>query len=121
MPEIYYHEDEVFLTNDEVEDSACIPEKRLEVIARYLKQCDRYYSRFQIKTPRSVLSIAAFNLIHTIDSLPYEIPVADVISEVITKICIKIDEIKRLYDEKRTDEALKLQEELGHVLSTITL
>ena len=40
MPEIYYHEDEVFLTNKEVGESACIPEKRIEIIARYLKQCD---------------------------------------------------------------------------------
>lgn len=121
MPECYYHEDEVFLTEEEVEDSAYVPERRIKVIARYLKQCDRYYSDFQIKTPRAVLSIAAFNLIHTIDSLPYEIPVADAISEVITKICVKIDEIKRLYDRKQIDEALKLEEELRHALSTITL
>ena len=28
MPEIYYREDEVFLTNEEVNDSASIPEKK---------------------------------------------------------------------------------------------
>ena len=121
MPEIYYHEDEVFLTNKEVWDSAYVPEKRVKVIARYLKQCDKCYSNFKIKNPRAILSIAAFNLIHTIDSLPYEISSADVISDVITKICVKIDEIKQLYDKEQTDKALKLEEELRHALSAIRL
>ena len=49
MPEIYYREDEVFLTNKEVGESAYVPEKRIEVIARYLKQCDRFYKDFRIK------------------------------------------------------------------------
>jgi len=121
MPEIFYREKEVFLTNKEIWESAYIPEKRIEVIARYLKQCDRLYKDFRIKNPRAVLSIAAFDLIHTIDSLPYEIPSADAISDVINKICTKLVEIKRLYDEKRTDEALKLQEELRKTLSALTL
>ena len=121
MPEVYYHEDEVFLSIEEVEESASIPEKRVEVIARYLRQCDRFYKDFRIKNPKAVLSIAAFNLIHTIDSLPYEISSADVISDVITKICVKIDEIKQLYDKKQTDEALKLEGELRRALSALTL
>ena len=121
MPEIYYHEDEVFLTNEEVNDSASIPEKRIEVIARYLRQCDKFYKDFRIKNPRAVLSIAACNLIHTIDSLPYEISSADVISDAINKICVKIDEIKQLYDKNQTDKALKLEGELRRALSEVTL
>ena len=121
MPEIYYHEDEVFLTNKEVEDSAYVPEKRLKVIVRYLKHCDRCYSDFQIKLPKAVLSIAAFNLIHTIDSLPWDISVADAVGDVITKICTKLAEIKEAYDKKQTDEALKLEEELRNALSAIRL
>jgi len=120
MPECYYRKDEVFLTEEEVQDSAYLPEERIKVIARYLRRCDEYCSDFQIKTPRAVLSIAAFNLIRTIDSLPYEIPVADAISEVITKICVKLNEIKRLYDEKQIDKALEAQEALRRALSTIT-
>ena len=121
MPEIYYHEDEVFLTNKEVGESAYVPEKRLKVIVRYLKHCDRCYSDFQIKLPKAVLSIAAFNLIHTIDSLPWDISVADAVGDVITKICTKLAEIKEAYDKKQTDEALKLEEELRNALSTIRL
>ena len=121
MPEIYYHEDEVFLTNKEVGESAYVPEKRLKVIVRYLKHCDRCYSDFQIKLPKAVLSIAAFNLIHTIDSLPWDISVADAVGDVITKICTKLAEIKEAYDKKQTDEALKLEEELRNALSAIRL
>ena len=121
MPEIYYHEDEVFLTNKEVEDSAYVPEKRLEVIVRYLKRCDRHYSDISIKMPKAVLSIAAFNLIHTIDSLPWDISVADEVNDVITKICTKLAEIKELYDKKQKDKALKLEEELRRALSEVTL
>ena len=121
MPEIYYREDEVFLTNKEVGESAYVPEKRIEVIARYLRQCDRFYKDFRFKTPRAVLSIAAFNLIHTIDSLPYEISSADVISDAINKICTKLADIKELYDKKQKDKALKLEEELKRALSEVTL
>jgi len=121
MPEVYYHEDEVFLTNKEVGESAYVPEKRIEVIARYLRQCDKFYKDFRIKNPRAILSIAAFNLIHTIDSLPYEISSADVISDAINKICVKIDEIKQLYDKNQTDKALKLEGDLRRALSEVTL
>jgi len=121
MPEIYYREDEVFLTNEEVDDSAYVPEKRLEVIVRYLKRCDGWYKDFRIKMPKAVLSIAAFNLIYTIDSLPWDISVADEVSDVINKICTKLAEIKELYDKKQKDKALKLEGELRRALSEVTL
>jgi len=122
MPVVYYHEDEVFLTNKEVEDSACIPQERVEVIVRYLKQCDRHCRHLNTKTANAVLSIAIFNLIHTVNSfLPYKVPVAEAIGDVISKICTKLVEIKQLYDKKQTDEALKLEEELRQALSAIRL
>ena len=120
MPECYYREDEVFLTEEEVQDSAYVPESRIKVIAKYLRRCDEYCHNFQIKTQKAVLSIAAFNLIYTIDSLP-ELPIADAISAVITRICTKLGEIKQLYDKKEVEKALELQEDLRRALSMIPL
>ena len=124
MLETYYHENEVFLTQKEVEESAFIPERRIETIVRYLKRCDEIFSefyKFPEKIPKAKLSISAFDFIRTIDSLPWDAPLAEELSDIISKICKKLREINELYNQKQWEEGTKAETELKRALSNFKL
>jgi len=124
MPEIYYHENEVFLTEEEVEESAFVPERRIKIIVRYLKRCDEVFDefyKFPVKIPKAKLSIAAFDFIRTIDSLPWNAPLAEEVSDVITKICKRLRELNKLYNQKQWEEGKKAEAELKQALSNFKL
>ena len=124
MPDTYYHENEVFLTQKEVEKSAFLPERRIEIIVRYLKRCDEIFSsfyKFPEKIPKAKLSVAALDFIRTIDSLPWDAPLAEELSNIISKICKKLREISELYNQKQWKEGREVERELKHAISNLRL
>ncbi|RLI08386.1 hypothetical protein DRO24_01335 [Candidatus Bathyarchaeota archaeon] len=124
MPEIYYHENEVFLTEEEVEESAFVPERRIKIIVRYLKRCDEVFDeffKFPVKIPKAKLSIAAFDFIRTVNSLSWDAPLAEELSNIIIKICKRLREINELYNQKHREEGRKAEAELKQALSNFKL
>jgi len=112
-----YTEDEVFVSVDELEEIAPIPEKRLKLMDKLWIACDNYYNAFKIKNPRTVVSISIANLIHEIVR-SRELPVYDAISKLIDKLRLKIKSINELYSTD-IDRALEEQEKLRKVLEDL--